>query len=232
MTQRITALASLGAAMLVLLAAGQDTKRVGEAYPLSTCPISGRALGENAVVVVLSEMPDASMNGREVRFCCNGCRARFEQDAKAQLAKLDEAIIKDQLKVYPAGNCIVMTDDELADPRGPEAMEDKNVIIGNRLYRLCCKACIRKVKKDPKTFGANLDKMVMTEQAKDYPLEVCVITGRPMSAKPVEFVVANRLIRTCCGGCANKVRANPSAAIMQVDNARAAKKSGTQKTSR
>jgi hypothetical protein len=229
MKARITAVTCLGAAMLMLLAADQDTKRAGDAYPLTTCPISGRTLGENAVVVVLSEMPDAAMNGREVRFCCNGCRGKFEKEAATQLPKLDELIIKDQLKVYPVTNCIVMTDDELADPRSPEAMEDKNVVIGNRLYRFCCKGCIRKFKKDPKTFSAELDKIVIEQQSEDYPLDVCVVTGSPYGDKPFEFVVANRLVRTCCGGCAGKVRANPTDAITKVDGARAAK---TTKTSR
>ena len=232
LNKTFTGLVTLGAAMLVLLGAGQDSKRVGEAYPLSTCPISGRALGENAVVVVLTEMPDSSMNGREVRFCCNGCRGRFENDAKTHAAKLDEMIIKDQLKVYPVANCIVMTDDELADPRSPEAMEDKNIVIGNRLYRFCCKACIRKFKKDPKTYTKTLDKIVIEQQSKDYPLDVCVVTGRPFGAQPHEFVVANRLVKTCCGGCANKVKANPSDALMQVDKARASKSTGVTKTSR
>ena len=229
---RITALASLGAAMLVLLAAGQDTKRVGDAYPLSTCPISGRTLGESAVVVVLSDMPDSTMNGREVRFCCNGCRGRFEKDAATQVPKLDEEIIKDQLKIYPVTNCIVMPEDPLADPRSPEAMEDKNVIIGNRLYRFCCKGCVRKFKKDPKTYTAVLDKIVIEQQSKDYPLDVCVVSGRPVGDKPYEFVVANRLVRTCCGGCAKQVQESPGDAIMQVDKARASKKAGTTKSSR
>ena len=229
LSKRITAVACLGAGMLMLLAAAQDDKRVGDAYPLTTCPISGRALGDNPVVVVLSGMPDSSMNGREVKFCCNGCRGRFEADAETHVEKLDELIIKDQLKVYPAANCIVMTDDELADPRGPEAMEDKNVVIDNRLYRFCCKACVRKFKKDPKTYKAVLDKVVIEQQSKDYPLDVCVVTGRSYGDKPFEFVVANRMVRTCCGGCARKVRETPTSTIAQIDKARAA---GTTKTSR
>jgi hypothetical protein len=214
--------------MLMLLAASQDTKRTGDAYPLTTCPISGRVLGENAVVVVLSEMPEDAMNGREVRFCCNGCRGKFEAEATTQIPKLDELIIKDQLKVYPVSSCIVMPDDLLTDPRGPEAMEDKNVVIGNRLYRFCCKGCIRKFKKDPKTYAAVLDKIVIEQQSADYPLDACVVTGLSYGDKPFEFVVANRLVRTCCGGCARKVKASPTEAIAQVD---AARKARTNKTS-
>ena len=218
----------LGVAMLALLAGTQDTnKRVGEAYPLTICPISQRPLGAKPFVVVLEDMPDADMNGRELKFCCGGCKTRFMADAKTNMDKLDATIIKDQLKVYPLANCIVMPDDELTDPRGPEAMENKNVIIDNRLYRFCCKACVRRFKKDPAKYNAQLDKLIIAEQKASYPFEVCVITGRPLGASPSEFVVANRMVRTCCGGCATKVKANPTAAIAMIDKARKAKTTKT-----
>ena len=217
----------LGAMMIALLGGTQDTKRVGEAYPLTICPISQRALGQNPVVVVLEDMPESSMNGREVKFCCGGCSSRFMNDKTGNLKKLDDVIIKDQLKVYPVANCIVMPEDELADPRGTEAMEDKNVIIGNRLYRFCCKSCIRKFKKDPAKYNAELDKLVMKQQADDYPMKVCVISGRSLGDSPQELVVANRLVRTCCGGCSQKVKANPTASIAQLDKARQAKNTKT-----
>ena len=217
----------LGAMMIALLGGTQDTKRVGEAYPLTICPISQRALGANPVVVVLEDMPDSAMNGREIKFCCGGCSGRFMNDKTGNLKKLDEVIVKDQLKVYPMANCIVMPDDELADPRGTEAMEDKNVVIGNRLYRFCCKSCIRKFKKDPAKYNAELDKLVMKQQAADYPLEVCVISGRSLGESPQELVVANRLVRTCRGGCSKKVKANPTTSIAQLDKARQARNTKT-----
>jgi predicted metal-binding protein len=167
------------------------------------------------------------MNGRELKFCCGGCSGRFMSDKVGNMKKLDEVIVKDQLKVYPIANCIVMPEDELADPRGPKAMEDKNVIIGNRLYRFCCKACIRKFKKDPAKYNAELDKLVIKQQAADYPIDVCVISGRPLGDSPHEMVVANRLVKTCCGGCSNRVKANPTATIAKIDQARQAKSTKT-----
>lgn len=217
----------LGMTMIALLGGTQDSKRVGEAYPLTICPISKRALGDNPVVVILEDMPESSMNGRELKFCCGGCSGRFMSDKVGNMNKLDEVIVKDQLKVYPIANCIVMPEDELADPRGPKAMEDKNVIIGNRLYRFCCKACIRKFKKDPAKYNAELDKLVIKQQAADYPIDVCVISGRPLGDSPHEMVVANRLVKTCCGGCSNKVKANPTATIAKIDQARQAKNTKT-----
>jgi hypothetical protein len=98
----------LGTMMIALLGGTQDSKRVGEAYPLTICPVSKRPLGETPVVVVLEDMPDSSMNGREIKFCCGGCTGRFMADKVENTKKLDEVIIKDQLKVYPVSNCIVM----------------------------------------------------------------------------------------------------------------------------
>ena len=54
-------------------------------YPLSTCIVSGKELGEHG------EPIDYLYKGRLVRFCCAGCIARFEKDSATYLAKLDEA---------------------------------------------------------------------------------------------------------------------------------------------
>ena len=53
------------------------------AYKATTCPISGKPLGEGAVDVVV--------NGRLVRACCNGCVGPIKADPKAAFAKIDAA---------------------------------------------------------------------------------------------------------------------------------------------
>ncbi|MCE2885039.1 MAG: hypothetical protein LW806_09105 [Planctomycetaceae bacterium] len=52
-------------------------------YKASTCPISGKPLGDGAVDVVV--------NGRLVRACCNGCVGPIKADPKAAFAKIDAA---------------------------------------------------------------------------------------------------------------------------------------------
>ncbi len=190
--------------------------RVGEAYPLGVCAVSGNPLGEGMVVVVLSDMPSETLEGREVRFCCEGCVARFKADPMAAARKLDEMIIADQLSVYPDGTCIVMENERMFDPRGPKADRDINRVLGNRLYRFCCKACIRRFKKAPEPYVTLLDERITQAQSKGYPLSVCVISGRPLGDAPVEVVVANRLVRTCCKDCATSVRSNPAPAIAKL----------------
>ena len=43
-----------------------------------------------------------------------------------------------------------------------------------------------------------------------------MISGRPLGEAPVEVVVANRLVRTCCKDCAASVRSNPAPAIAKL----------------
>ena len=209
--------------------AEQPPVRVGEAYPLTVCPVTGNPLGEKPVVVILKDMPKEALNGREVRFCCGGCKAKFDKDPVAANDKLDEMIVASQLPVYPSGTCIVMEDEVMSDPQGPDARRDKNVVIGNRLYRVCCKSCIRRIKKNPEKYQKVLDDRIKKQQAASYPLEICVVTGRPYGDTPFELVVANRLVRTCCGGCATKVKASPAMAVSQLNAAHAASKADSTK---
>ena len=219
----LTILSAFVATLVLMGAAKQEStpKRVGDAYPLTTCPISGKPLGNNPVVVVLSETPRATDKGREVRFCCNGCRAKFEKDLKNNIPELDKKIIKAQMPYFPVGNCVVMTSEPMAAPDSPEAMtEGKNVVIGNRLYRFCCKACIRKFKKNQKKYDDMLAEMIIKQQSDSYPIEVCVISGRSYGPNPNQIVVANRMVRTCCGGCSNKVKSNPAQYLAMLDKAK------------
>ncbi len=68
-------------------------KRVGDPYPLATCPITGEKLGSMGEPVVKVY---ESAGGREVRFCCKSCPPKFEKDLAASFTKLDEQIIKDR----------------------------------------------------------------------------------------------------------------------------------------
>ena len=222
----LTTLSAFITSLALMGAATQDAaqKRIGDAYPLATCPVSGKPLGTNPVVAILSETPRASDKGREVRFCCNGCRANFEKDLRTNLPELDKKIIKAQMPYFPTGNCVVMTSEPMAAPDSPEAMTDgQNVVIGNRLYRFCCKACVRKFKKNQEKYDEMLMKRIIQQQSKSYPLEVCVISGRAYGPNPNQIVVANRMVRTCCAGCSNRVKQNPAQYIAVLDRANANK---------
>src|SRR5882672_2417975 len=81
--------------------ADEKTKVPGDPYALATCPISGKKLGAMGDPIV------KNYDGREVRFCCAMCPPNFEKDKDKSLAKLDEAMVKDQTPFYPVDTSIV-----------------------------------------------------------------------------------------------------------------------------
>jgi hypothetical protein len=72
------------------------------AYPLTTCVVSGEALGSmgDAYVHIYKEegKPD-----REVSLCCKGCLKKFTKDPAKYLGKLDAA-------TQPAAPAVPVTD--------------------------------------------------------------------------------------------------------------------------
>jgi len=115
-------------------------------YPLETCPVSGEKLGEMGAPV------DFVYRNRLVRFCCKGCKPKFLADPDKFIAKLDEAVVAAQGPNYPLTTCVV-SGEELGGAMG----EPIDYVVGNRLIRLCCKGCKKKIAKDPLSFLAKLD---------------------------------------------------------------------------
>ncbi len=103
--------------------------RTSDQYPLTRCPVSGRALGESPVV--------REIDGREVRFCCEACPDRFEAAKAERFAKFDAELIASQLPDYPTDECIVTGAPLTLDGRDVSI----NIIYRNRLVRVCCEDC-------------------------------------------------------------------------------------------
>lgn len=182
--------------------------RVGEAYPLSTCPISGGKLGSMGDPIV------KLYDGREVRFCCKSCPPKFEKDLAKSLAALDEAIIKDQAPLYPLKSSVV----------SGKALPEKPVefVYGNRLVRVAGDDEKGAFMKEPARFIGELDKAAIDAQAKDYPLKKCAVSGEELGSmgKPVDVVVGGRLVRLCCKSCKKDVLNDPAKFIAAVDSER------------
>ena len=125
-----------------------DEKMIAEQlpyYPLTTCPISGSELGG------MGKPIDKIYKNRLVRFCCGGCPKSFEKEMGKYMAELDAAVIAKQAPTYRAVNCPV-TGKKLDSMGGPY-----DVVLGNRLVRLCCKGCVKRLRKDPLGYFAKLD---------------------------------------------------------------------------
>ena len=106
-------------------------------YPLETCPVGGEKLGS------MGEPVDVVYRNRLVRFCCPGCVGQFENDPAATLAKLDEAVVARQGETYPLTTCPV------SGAKLGSMGEPVDLVVANRLVRLCCEGCEGQVMANP-----------------------------------------------------------------------------------
>ncbi len=186
-----------GLLAVAAVAAPSGDASPGDPYTLETCPVSGGKLGSMGDPVV------RQIDGREVRFCCGGCVGRFEKDKAGYFKKIDEAIAKQQLPLYPLETCLV-TGHKLGD-------KTVDLVHGNRLVRLCDANAVKEFQKDPAKHLANLDAAVIAKQKLAYQRGTCVVMGKQLGgmAEPVDVVVGGRLLRLCCKECIEKVRKEP-----------------------
>lgn len=108
-----------------------DIETAKDTYPLTTCPITGAELGSMGEPVV------ERLEGREVRFCCPACPDKFTANLEENFAKMDTAIIESQSESYPLDYCLVS-----GDKLGGDHGEIIDVVVNNRLFKVCCKSCI------------------------------------------------------------------------------------------
>ncbi len=203
--------------------------RQGAPYLLDVCVVSGRRLpADGGVVMVLEGSAGGLQTGREIRVCCKSCEGRFLKEPAKYLAKVDELIIADQMARYPKNlPCLVMESKKLPDPSGSAAKDCTLVVYKNRLVRLCCTRCVRRFQADPAKYLAILDAGAIEAQKDDYPLTTCVVTGGGLRTNSPWFMIGDRAVRTCCGGCKGRAMKNPRAAVAKVDAARQRASSGT-----
>jgi YHS domain-containing protein len=180
------------------------TLKVSDPYPLDVCAVDAAPLGTDAQSV--------SLNGRDFRFCSAKCVEKFTADPDAVIAALDARIIAAQGKNYPLSTCLIMEEEPLV------LGETEDVVINNRLFRLCCGKCVKKLHADPEKYWAKLDAAVIAAQKPTYTLETCPVSGDKLGTRgePVDVVVANRLIRLCCKGCEKELRQNAAAVLAKV----------------
>jgi len=189
---------------------GGDAKTWSEPYLLNTCAASGRPID------VKGTPTTKVIDGRELKFCCGGCAAAVAKDPAKWLPKVDKAITARQMAIYPTTTCIVSGEPLMEDGKDTGV----SMVINNRLFRVCCKMCARKVTANPAKYAGKLDGMAMKAQAKAYPLKTCVVAStNALGDAPKQMMVGGRLVQTCCGGCAKKVEANPAKYVAIVDAA-------------
>jgi len=223
-------LALLIACTSLLFAAGDPapaTPRVGFAWPLPTCPVSGEPLGAKPVVRVLEDAKDPAVNGREVRFCCEKCVATFEADRAGSLRKADEAIVKMEWPWYPLVTCPVMPDETIVSPGQAPPKGLRETVVGNQLIVLCCAQCERKVRRNPAAWIEKIRAAMPKAHVPLYTLKTCPVSGKALPAEPCDIVLGGRLVRLCCDKCKAEAERDPQATLAKLGPAPAAKPAET-----
>ncbi len=212
----VTLVLLAGLVAMTSLVAAQDRKPTSKPavlsehpYPLAICPVSDQKLGGMGDPVIHQH------EGREIRFCCKGCLPKFTKDPAKYLKKVDELIVKQQAKHYPTKKCVVS--DELLIREGGKPVD---LVYQNRLVRLCCKSCKKDFTKSPRKFLKKLDKAVIAHHKDHYPLKECVVSGQKLGSmgKPLDVVLANRLVRLCCGGCKKALLSEPAKYLAKLNH--------------
>lgn len=206
-------LAALAAAAAGALADATDlasTSPASRPYPLETCIVTGEPLGGMGAPVT------QVFGDREVRFCCEGCVAKFESDPAGYLARIDEELIALQGEHYPLSVCPVSG----GELRAGEAVE---FLVEDRLVRACSEACREAVEADPQPILARIEEAAIARQLPDYPLETCVVAGGRLGSmgEPVEYLHQGRLVRFCCAACIPAFEKDPGRFLAMIDEAAA-----------
>lgn len=82
-------------------------------------------------------------------------------------------------------------------------------VYASRQIRFCEQACVESFEAN---FAANLDKLdqrMIEDQRAYYPLQTCIVTGKPLGTSSVEFVCRNRLIRVADPAARKQFEADP-----------------------
>lgn len=178
----------------------QPTEPAGDPYPLDIDPVTMEKLP------ALDEQIIIDHEGRELRFGSTESVEAFKKNPDRYLAAIDGLIIKQQLPYYPLKNCVVLGGLFITEMGGPI-----DYVYNNRHFRFCCKMCRTHVNNRPAFYLGKLDEAVKQLQMADYPLATCPVSGGQLGAMgdPIDVVIANRLVRLCCDGCIDKLRADP-----------------------
>jgi YHS domain-containing protein len=116
-------------------------KAAGE-YPIKACIVmTDEVIDSDAKIVV--------HHNRVYRLCCKKCVTRFERDPSKYVQEFEARVIAAQKPAYKATTCPVS-----GKPLGDGAVD---MVLKDRLVRVCCPGCVGPVKADPAAAFAKID---------------------------------------------------------------------------
>jgi hypothetical protein len=179
-------------------------------YVLTTCPISGEALGSGGMVQV-----DLLHEGQLVSLCCKGCAKDFAKAPAEVLRKIEASIVAAQKADYPLATCVV---------DGKElGKEPQMAVAASKLVELCSAECATALAADRAGFVAKLDAAYIEKQSKDYPSASCFMSDEELGDRPVQVLHGTTLVQLCCKDCAKDFQKDPKPTLAKLAAARAAK---------
>jgi hypothetical protein len=181
----------------------------GDSYSLPTCAILETELGEKAEVFKDGE--------REIRVCCVECVDQFAGQRTRWIDEMDKQFISQQLPHYPLTKCIV---DDAPLLQFVAGFGTVNAVVRNRLFRLCSGKCRRALEQAPDRYFRQLDVAVIAGQKETYPLTTCLVSGKPLTEKSIDHVLANQLIRLADAKQLDAFKENPAKYLTALDEAR------------
>ena len=155
---------------------------------------------------------DMVVEGKLVRLCCDGCKKAVKKDPAKIVAKIDAAVVKAQMPIYPLDTCVV-SGEKLGGMGDPVDHVD-----GTRLVRFCCDGCVKNYEKDPAPYMAKVDAALIEKQRPSYPLATCVVSGESLDAMggPVDVLYGTQLVRLCCKGCKKAFHKKPAEFVAKI----------------
>jgi hypothetical protein len=183
-------------------------------YPAGECVVSGEAMGGEH-----GDPISYVHEGRLFRLCCKSCIKALAKSPAEYVAKLDAAVVKEQLPSYPLETCAV------SGKKLGEMGEPADLVVGTRLVRLCCPSCKPGVAKDPASALAKVNAALIEKQSASYALDTCPVSGEKLGemGEPLNYLYGTRLVKLCCKGCVKGVAKDPAAVLAKLDAAQAAK---------
>lgn len=183
-------------------------------YPMNTCIACGKPWGPDHQPV------DIVRQGRLVRVGTD-CVKAFDAQAVKWFKVLDDQIIAAQTATYPLTHCPV-TNEELGK-------KPKYAIVGTRLIEVCCNDCKKELATNATTAAAaiaKIDEALVAAQAKAYPLDTCVVDGKPLGDTHVQKLYGVTLVRFCSDACQAKFLEAPRDYLPKLEAARKAQPAG------
>ena len=108
------------------------------------------------------------------------------------------------------------------------SMGDPIVLVKEgREVRLCCNGCTAKFEKETAKYMEKVDAAMIEQQAKVYPTDACVVSGKKLDDTARSKIVGNRLMKFCCDNCPKAAAADPAKFIAKLDAAAIEKQSAS-----